>query len=243
MKFSSMMTRLLNRRILLSCTVLVAAVIPALGLARAAFDQDALTRFKSLTTEERNRLQENYETFKALSTEEQESLRRRAKNLMRLGEEAVENLPEDVSARLHSLPPRKQREVRRDLTWLAARERGAKARAIMERMSGSDWKDEQSAAEYSVLIRGFKLRYLDRILAETTKNYAETLNIAPERLQETLELPREERVRQLFAWTAEISKEELERTGLPFGLSTDQWLSWRELPPEDFFREVAAYRE
>ena len=205
--------------------------------------EHARQRFASLTSGERATLRERYETFKSLPDAEQDALRRRARNLARLDEEVMQSLPQDVSEQLASLPPLKQREIRRDMLISEARERGRRVREKLPPEELARLRRAPSASERAGFLQEFKHRNVDRFVSATLERLGPRVGIDEARLAALRALPREERVRELIAWTSELSEEDVVRWGLPFRISREQWAQWRDLSPEAFFTELMRHRE
>jgi len=92
-------------------------------------------------------------------------------------------------------------------------------------------------------MRRYKHANVTRIIDEMIRRVGKRLDVPVEEIQRILSLRKGERLRAFLELNVGLTEEELLRTGLPFGITLEQWDEWRMLSAEDFFAAVVRHRE
>ncbi len=227
-----------------SCRLLIAiAVVVALCTPQASSQSPsdpaldtAAERWRALSPDERERLQDRYERYRALTAEERVELVERARHLKAAGVRVQRELSKTQHDRLERLPAERRREVVRDLVEGEARDTAQRIRGKLP----EEWLAELEKAtpeERARFLVEFKQRQQGRMTKIALQALGEKQGLSQTEIDALRALPQAARE----ATVLELRERALARGGLPSGLTPKEWDEWKDLPPEDFFRRMTEH--
>ncbi len=199
---------------------------------------EARKRWEALGPEQRAQLAERYRRFQALGEDARRELQERADNLGRLEELLCRRLSEGERARLERLPPPQRAEVMREMVRSELETQGERVLLhlpvdVRERLANATEADRlRHFQQYKLAIR-------ERLSANAVRALGQELELPKEEVQRLLALPDPERIDAALELGKRLGRREVERSGLPKGLTFERWRQIEALPPEEFYHEIA----
>ena len=207
---------------------------PTLNSARA--------RWERFTPEQKERARARYERFLAMSEEEREQLVESARRLREREDRVLRELEEKNDPRLSSLDVEKRRALVREIVADEARAAGARIRGelpenLLRRLESA--KPEDRARFF----REFRVQQRDRVARYAIGILGKELALEEGEIHRLQALPGDERCAAVLDLRKRLSEKDVRISGLPPGISQEQWDAWLELPPEEFFGVLQRYRD
>lgn len=223
------------------------ATLPLVGQAAApAPDSPTLTsaraRWERFTPEQKERARARYERFLAMSEEEREQLVESARRLREREDRVLRELEEKRDPRLASLDTESRRVLAREIVADESRAAGARIRGelpenLLERLESA--KPEERARFF----REFRIQQRDRVARYAIGVLGKELALGEGEIHRLQALPGEQRCATVLDLRKRLSEKDVGISGLPPGISREQWDGWLALPPEEFFVVLQRYRE
>ena len=212
----------------------VAQESPTLASARA--------RWERFTPEQKERARERYERFLAMSEEERQQLAESARRLREREDRVQRELEEKGDPRLASLEPEKRRALVREIVEEESRAQGARIRGelpepLLQRLESA--KPEDRARFFLE----FRIQQRDRVARYAIGILGKELSLPEDEVRRLQSLPGDERGAAVLDLRKRLSEKDVRISGLPPGITQEQWDTWLELPPEEFFVVLQRYRE
>jgi hypothetical protein len=210
---------------------------PTLDSARA--------RWERFTPEEKERARARYERFLAMTEEEREQLVESARRLRERSDRVSNQLGAPGSKageKLATMDPEKRRTLVHEIVTDESRAVGARIRNQFP----EDWLKRlenakpQDRARY---FREFRIQQRNRVARYAIGELGKRLGLAKAEILRLQELPGEERCAAVLDLRKKLSTQEVGESGLPPGITREQWDAWLALPPEEFFDVFQRYRE
>lgn len=207
---------------------------PTLASARA--------RWERFTPEQKARARDRYERFLALSEEEREQLVESARRLRERGDRVQRELEEKRDPRLANLGEDSRRALVREIVEdesraLGARIRGELPENLLARLESA--KPEERARFF----RDFRVQQRDRVARYAIGVLGKELALPESEIRRMQALPGPERGTAVLELRKRLSEKDVRISGLPPGITKEEWDAWLELPPEEFFVVLQRYRE
>ncbi len=201
----------------------------------------ARQRWEHLSQEDRARFRQRYERYQALSEDERRVLAERAERMRLAKERARAEMTPEVRAKLERLDPRKREAVLREIVENAVRERGAR---IREKMPEAWVKRlEQARPEERVrFLSELQQRDREKSTCEAIEKIGPKLGLPAAEIDRLKNLPGPERTAAVLDLGKKLAVKYVAESGLPPGLSEQEWQQWLALSPDDFFERVQHHR-
>jgi len=215
-------------------TAAAGADSPTLASARA--------RWERFTPEQKERARARYERFLAMSEEEREQLVESARRLREREDRILRELEAKNDPRLSSLDVEKRRALVREIVADESRAAGARIRGelpenLLQRLETA--KPEERARFF----REFRIQQRDRVARYAIGVLGKELALEEAEIHRLQALPGAERSAAVLDLRKRLSEKDVRISGLPPGITQEQWDAWLELPPEEFFVVLQRYRE
>jgi len=220
--------------------------VPSAQSAPAASDSptiaSARARWERFTPEQKERARARYERFLAMSEEEREQLVESARRLREREDRLLRELEAKNDPRLSSLDVEKRRVLVREIVADESRAAGARIRGelpenLLQRLETA--KPEERARFF----REFRIQQRDRVARYAIGVLGKELALEEGEIRRLQALPGPERSAAVLDLRKRLSEKDVRISGLPPGISREQWDAWLELPPEEFFVVLQRYRE
>jgi len=229
-------------------TFIVALLAAVSILGRGASVQESPTlasaraRWERFTPEQKERARDRYERFLAMSEEEREQLVESARRLRERSDRVQRELEEKRDPRLASLDAEGRRALVREIVEdesraLGARIRGELPENLLARLESA--KPEERARFF----RDFRVQQRDRVARFAIGVLGKELALPEDEIRRLQSLPGPERCATVLDLRKRLSEKDVRISGLPPGITQEQWDAWLELPPEEFFVVLQRYRE
>lgn len=204
--------------------------------------ESARARWERFTPAEKERARARYERFLAMSEEEREQLVESARRLRERADRVSSQLAEKESEKLAAMDPEKRHALVREIVADESRAVGARIRGqfpeeVLKRLENARPEDR---ARY---FRQFRIRQRDRIARYAIGELGKRLQLEPEEIARMQALPGEQRCEAVLDLRKRLETQEVHASGLPPGITREQWDGWLALPPEEFFEVFQRYRE
>jgi hypothetical protein len=204
--------------------------------------ESAKARWERFTPEQKARAKERYERFLALSAGEREQLLESARRLHERTEAVQKELEDRGGERFKDLDPEKRRALVREMVAEESRTVGARIRGrlpdgVVARLEKARPEDR---ARY---FRNFRIQQRDRVARYAIGSLGKELGLERAEIDRMQALPGPERCAAVLDLRKRLSEKDVRVSGLPPGLTQEEWDRWLELPPEDFFEAIQKYRE
>lgn len=230
-------------------TVLLAGIPDA----PAPFDRDdtpvsaqvtmtARERWESLTPEERQRVQQRFERLKNLDESERAELERRVRKRKQTEEKVLGRLSPKVRKRLMEAKPQHRRQLIDEMVEAEMRHRGRKIEAKLP----EDIREQLAAAppaERRKRLTQFKRETRERISLVVVEDTARALGYGQQDIARFMKLPLDRRMKLALELRKMFTSQQVAASGLPPGLTQEQWDELDRLPPHDYLAEVMRLRE
>ncbi len=210
---------------------------PTLDSARA--------RWERFTPAEKERARARYEHFLAMTEEEREQLVESARRLRERSDRVSSQLAAPGSKageKLATLDPEKRRAIVHEIVTDESRAVGARIRNQFP----EDWLkrlENANPQERARCFREFRIQQRNRVARYAIGELGKRLGLAKAEILRLQELPGEERCAVVLDLRKKLSTQEVDESGLPPGITREQWDAWLALPPEEFFDVFQRYRE
>jgi hypothetical protein len=242
------------RTLLASLVVLTALLGPVASRTQDASKEttkssptldSARARWERFTPEEKERARARYERFLAMTEEEREQLVESARRLRERSDRVSSQLGAPGSKageKLATMDPEKRRTIVHEIVTDESRAVGARIRNQFP----EDWLKRlenakpQDRARY---FRQFRIQQRNRVARYAIGELGKRLALPKAEIVRLQELPGEERCAAVLDLRKKLSTQEVGESGLPPGITREQWDTWLALPPEEFFDVFQRYRE
>jgi hypothetical protein len=232
----------------LSFSAPTAVQTPAASTAASAPAPDSPTlasaraRWERFTPEQKERARARYERFLAMSEEEREQLVESARRLREREDRLLTELEAKNDPRLASLDVEKRRALVREIVADESRAVGARIRGelpenLLQRL------DTAEPEERARFFREFRIQQRDRVARYAIGVLGKELALEESEIHRLQALPGPERCAAVLDLRKRLSEKDVRISGLPPGITQEQWDAWLELPPEEFFGVLQRYRE
>jgi hypothetical protein len=81
----------------------------------------------------------------------------------------------------------------------------------------------------------------ERVTRYMIERLGARLGLAPEEIENLKQQPEDQRAARVLELRQRLTRAEARELGLPPGLTQEQWESWLELPPQEFFERLAEH--
>ncbi|HEV8112088.1 MAG TPA: hypothetical protein VGR31_04880 [Planctomycetota bacterium] len=204
--------------------------------------ESARKRWERFSPEEKARARTRYERFLAMTEEEREQLVESARQLHERSERVQKELGQTDGERLATMEPAKRRELVHEIVAEESRAVGARIRGQFP----ESWLARLENATQEERARAFlefRVHQRDRVARYAIGELGRHLALPAEEIRRLQELPGNERCDAVLDLRKRLSAQEVDESGLPPGLTREQWDAWLALPPEQFFDTFQRYRE
>jgi len=208
---------------------------------RSGPSPEAVERWKSLTPEQRARLQERFEAWQRMDETQRAELRRRHERLREAERDVRRDLPPDARRCLEGLDPHERRELLRDHLEFELQERGRRMRGLLP-PELQEKLEAASPQERAVLMHELRRRFDRDGLRHGLREVGRQLELGPDEVERLLALPPQvQRAKLLQLRRLEILQR-VAREGLPEWIPAERWAEWQGLPDERFLERLHAAR-
>lgn len=211
------------------------------SVVNAQSGASARERWESMTPAQRARMEQRFEKLKKMEASERASLEKRAKRIRKVERRIVAGLSEADRERLMRQPPAKRSELLAELVEAELRHRGQRIEAKLPKEI-REWLSTASPEERRARLAEFKSQTRERTSVAAVEQVAEALGFGEQEIARLKQLPIEERMNKVLELHKRLSKEQIEKVGLPKGLSAERWTELDKLPPREYFSEIMALR-
>ncbi len=136
-------------------------------------------------------------------------------------------------------PAERRSQLLSELVEAEVRNRGQRIEAKLPK-EVREWLAKASPEERRSRLMDFKLKTRERMSIAAVERIAKALGFGEPEIARLARLPVEQRMQKVLELTKRLSKEEVERAGLPKGLTAERWKELDRLPPSEYFAEVMA---
>ncbi|MCB9914946.1 MAG: DUF3106 domain-containing protein [Planctomycetes bacterium] len=203
--------------------------------------RSARERWEALTPGQRARLEQRFERLQRMEADERAALEQRAERLRSLERRVVDGLSERDRARLMALPPAQRRQLLGELVEAELRERGQRLEAKLP-SEVREWLQQTPPQERRQRLEAFKGQVRERTSVAAVEQIARALGFGQAEIERLQRLPLDERMDKVLQLYRRLSQEQIERGGLPNGLSAARWKELDALPPREYLAEIMALR-
>ena len=229
-------------KILLACAALLLVLLAPLlaeGVERqgGALER-ARTRWDALGAQEQARIQERWQRYQALPADQQHELELRAARILELRQRVERQLPQTLRARVQALPEGKRERILSEIVENETARIGTRMRAMLppEVVQRLEQARPEDRARF---FAGYQRQQRERVTRYMIDRLGGRLGLAKPEIAALKSLPEEQRAQRVLELRQQLSQAEARELGVPPGLSREQWESWLELPPEEFFERLA----
>ena len=206
-------------------------------------ESTAEQRWKNKSEDERRVLLERYEQLRRLSPEDREALHQRARELADQRRDLESELDPGTRRNLDDLPPHERARILREHQVAERRRAGEELRESLDqgpREMVEDLVDHRGGPPRPFHEKRDELRGV--LSDKVVKRFGELGQLSPEEQQRLLKLPEPERIHETLVIKRNRILEGVTKTGLPEGVTDQQWQSMLEEPSVVRFLKLARKR-